>query len=278
MTLKSPKAQALLLSGAEAGRFLQSQVTCDVRHVTTHLQYTAICNLQGRIQFGLWLSRFEGDIPTPQANKPALPQFGTKKSTAVDPALLGNFLIIVTDDQAAALEAHLRKYTAFSAVTITLMGEAKPVLQAGQPSWALANNTAATEIDVKDWARAAITQGMAWITAETAEQFQPQELRLHQRKAVAYDKGCYLGQEIVARLYFRGQPKRWLFRIKAHAADELCPQPGQSLAPHITVVNAALTDTGSEALVVARPEAIEQSKWEVLPLPEQLSGSAARVD
>ena len=56
-------------------------------------------------------------------------------------------------------------------------------------------------------AKQAIMTGQAWITQTTEHEFQPQELRLHQREGVNYDKGCYLGQEIVARLWFKSKTK-----------------------------------------------------------------------
>lgn len=45
-------------------------------------------------------------------------------------------------------------------------------------------------------AKQAIMTGQAWIAQATEHEFQPQELRLHQREGVNYDKGCYLGQKL----------------------------------------------------------------------------------
>ena len=60
-----------------------------------------------------------------------------------------------------------------------------------------------TETDIILWQQQAIASGQAWIQAATATLFQPQELRLHQREGIHYDKGCYLGQEVIARLWFK---------------------------------------------------------------------------
>lgn len=60
-----------------------------------------------------------------------------------------------------------------------------------------------TETDISEWQKQAIMTGQAWIAQASEHEFQPQELRLHQREGVNYDKGCYLGQEIVARLWFK---------------------------------------------------------------------------
>ncbi|WP_164311229.1 tRNA-modifying protein YgfZ, partial [Streptococcus pneumoniae] len=69
------------------------------------------------------------------------------------------------------------------------------------------------QTDTKLWEQLSIKTGNYWLTAKTSEMYQPQELRLHQKGGVAYDKGCYLGQEIIARLYFKARPKAYLHRI-----------------------------------------------------------------
>jgi folate-binding protein YgfZ len=70
------------------------------------------------------------------------------------------------------------------------------------------------ETDIDAWQIQAIQSGQAWISQSTEHLFQPQELRLHQRDGVHFDKGCYLGQEIVARLWFKAKPKHWLHLIQ----------------------------------------------------------------
>ena len=112
------------------------------------------------------------------------------------------------------------------------------------------------------------------MTAENAGLFQPQELRLHQRAGVDYDKGCYLGQEIVARLYFRAKPKAWLHRVRGIGT---LPLVGQTIEQHVNIVNAIQTNEGWEALVVAKPEVLINSGLVVLALPEKLNGEVGRV-
>jgi folate-binding Fe-S cluster repair protein YgfZ len=75
--------------------------------------------------------------------------------------------------------------------------------------------------------------------------------------AVSFDKGCYPGQEIVARAQYRGQVRRRLLRLHAEAGG---PQPGQALfAPSAaavgTVVNAAPAPAGGfDVLAVVQVE------------------------
>jgi folate-binding protein YgfZ len=67
------------------------------------------------------------------------------------------------------------------------------------------------------WHLAEIRAGLARIQATTRDQFQPQELNYPAVGGVSYTKGCYTGQEIVARLYFRGKLKQRLYRLSADA-------------------------------------------------------------
>ena len=62
------------------------------------------------------------------------------------------------------------------------------------------------------WHNAEISQGLAWVTAGTTEEFLPQMLNYDKINAISFEKGCYLGQEIVARMQYRVALKRKLFR------------------------------------------------------------------
>src|SRR5690606_6593370 len=131
----------------------------------------------------------------------------------------------------------------------------------------------ATETDVTMWEQQAIESGQAWIQAATATLFQPQELRLHQREGIHYDKGCYLGQEVIARLWFKAKPKHWLHLIQATGS---ATDTATKLSNDGEIVNSITTDAGNKALVVAIPEAWSELCLEVLELPEALSGDVAR--
>ncbi len=76
-----------------------------------------------------------------------------------------------------------------------------------------------------DWLE--IANGWPWITAATQDQFVPQMANLELLGGVSFRKGCYPGQEIVARTQHLGQPKRRLYL--AHARPEGIPAPGQPL-------------------------------------------------
>lgn len=104
------------------------------------------------------------------------------------------------------------------------------------------------------WDAANIRRGIPWLGEQTSERFLPQELNLDALGALSYDKGCYPGQEIIARLRYRGEVKRLLRRATAEAT--LAPRPGAVLTlPGETktigaVISAVSGSEASELLVV----------------------------
>jgi folate-binding protein YgfZ len=98
------------------------------------------------------------------------------------------------------------------------------------------------------WELADIHAGFARITQATREEFLPQMLNLDWLGGIGLEKGCYTGQEIVARTHYLGQLKRRLFRFVL--AGDALPAPGTPLAAGDNpaagqVVNACADDTGN---------------------------------
>ena len=228
------------LNGPDAQKFLQGQVTLNAEALAENVtRYTGICSLKGRIQFGLWLKKVSPE----------------------------SFVIAATADQAEELAKHIKKYGAFSKMKLEEAGAVYPVLNGSSTDFT------AAQTDIAAWQLQAIQAGQAWITSATAQEFQPQELRLHQREGVHYDKGCYIGQEIIARLWFKAKPKSWLHLVQG-TGD--VPAPATQLNKDIQIVNSIAIDGGYKALVVAKPAALEELDLQVLALPTSLNGDVAR--
>lgn len=62
-----------------------------------------------------------------------------------------------------------------------------------------------------------------WVTATTSECFIPQHLNLDQKNVIAFDKGCYPGQEIIARLHFIGKVKKRMELITLYNPKDITP-------------------------------------------------------
>ena len=94
-----------------------------------------------------------------------------------------------------------------------------------------------------EWTLQEIRAGRPFISAATQDQFVPQMVNLEKLGAVDFQKGCYPGQEIVARAQYRGQVKRRMVHLRAPAGSDL--RPGQEFEGG-TVVDRA----GDELLAV----------------------------
>jgi hypothetical protein len=106
----------------------------------------------------------------------------------------------------------------------------------------LALSSDATRWDLED-----VREGLPQVYAATSEQFVAQMLNLDLLGAVSFDKGCYTGQEVIARSHYRGRVKRRLQRWLNTSGTPL--EPGDTArAPDgrgLAVVRSAFVETGA---------------------------------
>ncbi|MGO2622968.1 MAG: CAF17-like 4Fe-4S cluster assembly/insertion protein YgfZ [Psychrobacter sp.] len=238
-----PQFSQLTIQGEDAEKFLQGQLTCDMTKLGLSYQAAAIGNLKGRIEFGIWIKK--------QAEK--------------------HYDVVISADCGDALQAHLNKFGAFSKFDTSAPTAIYPCVLADEPTFSHKDDHNTLD-DTQAWMQASIAAGNYWIVAATQGVFQPQELRLHQRGGMDYDKGCYLGQEVIARIYFKSAPKAFLHYVQGSGE---VPAPGEKLEK-IQVVNAIENAEGFAALVVARPEYLADSELTILALPPALQADVAR--
>lgn len=102
------------------------------------------------------------------------------------------------------------------------------------------------------WNLHEIRSGYAWISTVTKETAVAQMLNQHIIGGVHFKKGCYPGQEIIARAQYRGQVKRGLAVLRGDSLEAagVTVQNGGEEAGQI--INTALTDTGSLSLAVIK--------------------------
>jgi folate-binding protein YgfZ len=119
------------------------------------------------------------------------------------------------------------------------------------------------------WRRLDIAAGQPQIYAATSEEFVAQMLNLDALDAIAFDKGCYTGQEVIARAHYRGRVKRRLQRFVSRGALRLAPGDSSQLADGrmFKVVEAVqLADGRCEFLAVA-PLAAGNQETPTVPAP-----------
>jgi len=123
-----------------------------------------------------------------------------------------------------------------------------------------------TESVAARWTAADVAEGLPQVYAATSETFVAQMLNLDLLGAIAFDKGCYTGQEVIARSHYRGRVKRRLQRwftdlpVVLRAGDSARSADGRTLS----IVRVAPVANGQELLAVG-PYAI----------PGEIDGGAA---
>ncbi|GAB6067114.1 folate-binding protein YgfZ [Methylothermus subterraneus] len=283
-TLKTPKSAGVTLCplpptavlrirGEDAPAFLQGQITCDVRQITpTCAGLGAICTPQGRVIATFWLLRDDlgfcmllaADLAEKIAHRLRLYILRSKVTIAAEkPALFGvsaaapdrlrRALGDLPQARGAVVHAHRLYWLRMlpPGERWLVLGEA----EAAQALWLeLAETLGAAESPATYWQLADIRAGLPRVTAATSEAFLPQMLNLDRLGGISFDKGCYTGQEIIARAHYLGQIKRRLYRVRLegpHTPDPGAPLlvQGESVGQ---VVNAAPADSGQEMLAVVR--------------------------
>jgi hypothetical protein len=262
--------------GDDTATFLQGQLTNDVRGL--HLdsaQWNGYCNPKGRLlgNFLMWRQgedyclQLSGDILAGVLKR--LSMFVLRSKAQGRDASDETVRLVVAGKQAlaavraatgAAPEAAMRS-VAVEAGQVIRVGDDKFVLsivpaRAAAVWQALRPFATPVGAQVWDWLR--LNAGIPMIVAATQEQFVPQMVNLEVIGGVSFQKGCYTGQEIVARSQYLGKLKRRMFlaHVDAEAApgDSLYSADIEGQATG-TVVNAAPAPAGGfDVLAVAQVE------------------------
>ncbi|WP_457353036.1 CAF17-like 4Fe-4S cluster assembly/insertion protein YgfZ [Roseateles sp. P5_D6] len=203
--------------GADAASFLHSQLTQDFALLDReHARLAGFCTAKGRL-----LATMVGWRGGDEEILLALPA----ETLAATLKRLSMFVMRakckLSDASAEFAVYGLLGAPAAEAWTLTRDGEAVQVALPGigralrvQPANAPAPTGAAMTAD--DWAWAEAEAGVAWVRGATVEAFVPQMINFEVLGGVNFKKGCYPGQEIVARSQYRGTLKR---RLQVFEAD-----------------------------------------------------------
>jgi len=211
------KNRALLrVSGSDAETFLQGQLSNDINKLDTlSVQINAYCQHQGKILALFWVMRSEDSF---------LMSFPLELLEIIKPRL--QMFVIMSD---VVIEDITKEYIQVGSIDETY-----------QQALAINEKLSLIIADKKDlnkfnmglidpWNKACIDSLLPEIYSITSEKLVPQMLNLDiDEFGVNFSKGCYPGQEVVARLHYLGSAKRRLFAFEAsseaHIGDSLyCP-------------------------------------------------------
>lgn len=235
------------VQGADAETFLQGQLTNDIRLVTAQQsQLSAYCSPKGRMLASMRIFKRDTayylELPV-EILEPVLKRlrmFVLRSQVTLNDVSDELIRIGVSGPD---IEQHLHKhFTALPAETdqslqqdaVSLIRIAGPVprfevhgpLAQIRPLWD-ALQTELQPVGTPAWLWLDTVAGIPQVLTPTIDAFVPQMANLHSLGGVSFKKGCYTGQEVVARMHYLGKLKRRMYR--AHVATDALPQPGDSL-------------------------------------------------
>lgn len=233
------------VSGPDATAFLQSQLTHDVETLSHDtLRLAGYCNAKGRL-FGLFrvLRDADGsfllitDSSLVDTVIRRLRMFVLRSKVQID-AISDQYTLIGLAGDAVRRCGVVEERPAAGGIApcsggfaIGWPGDAVTLLLSDAAAAQAMSETltaAGGALDMENWQLQLIRAGEPWIVAATTEAFVPQQVNLERIDGVSFKKGCFPGQEVVARMHYLGKPSRRLYRLSGSISNGL-PTPGSAL-------------------------------------------------
>jgi hypothetical protein len=260
----------LLAAGEDARAFLHAQLTNDIENlVPGQARYAGWCSAKGRLLASFLVVPFAGGFLL-QLSRDLVPTVAKRLSMFI---LRSRVKLTDAGGQwaqfgiwGAGTEAPLSVTESDGSITVRI-DEDRSLVFAPEGRYTPNASTG-------NWALAEVRAGRPLIAQSTQDQFVPQMVNLELSGGVDFKKGCYPGQEIVARAQYRGEVKRRMYRLgggQLQPGQDLYSDdaPGQAGGTVGTVVNAA----GDEALAVLQTSAVEGKS----PIRAQPQGTALEI-
>jgi hypothetical protein len=193
----------LKIRGADAENFLQAQLSNDITKLDVgNVQLSVYCQHQGKILALFWVMRDGDDF---------LLSFPRDLVEVLLPRL--RMFVLMSD---VVIEDITNEYVQIGHVDASI-DKAYRINQRLSVEIVVSDNTTNTEFSNQDeWTKACIETALAEVVHATAEKLVPQMLNLDiDEIGVNFSKGCYPGQEVVARLHYLGKAKRRLFQFRS---------------------------------------------------------------
>ena len=216
----------LKISGQDAESFLQGQMTMDLRHLPPEqLGFTSFLSAKGRVIANARLMKCDEAVwlVLPASMTQILAQrlklFVLRSKVLIEDLSESIAVIGLTDPALALSSDHPSShndawpYAAWRWISLSACGETSNMKEDPDAE--------------RSWQQRDIESGLAWILPPSREAHIPQMINLDLHQGIGFEKGCYTGQEIVARTHYLGQLKRRLFRVECKS-NEL-PMPGTAI-------------------------------------------------
>ena len=255
--------------GEDATEFLQAQFTNDIKQVDeAHSQLSALCSPKGRMLSNFRIFRREQTyylvLPYEllEAVLSRLRMYVLRSKVTLEDAsdalmgigANGNKMVDHLGDIAGNLpetvdeSIEYKDYTIVRVAGVTPRFEIYGLLEAMKKLWQ-ALDVHATPVGASLWELLNIQAGIPVITVRSIDAFVPQMANMQLINGVSFTKGCYPGQEIVARMHYLGKLKRRMYRIGFDTHEK--PEPG---TPLVTDTSTESQDIGTILSTQANPD------------------------
>ena len=237
----------LQITGDDAADFLQNMFTNDIKLLANNQsQLSGFCNAKGRL-FAIFLlirrcNGFQIILPKSMCGllQQRLSMFVLRANviiTDISEELICLGLIQPLTNNIAGIELPSEDYHGSEIngnLAIKLPGNCQRYLVLAQPNQiSELSNTLQQQkwqqTDPSTWQIVDIKAGLPTIFPESKEMFTPQQVNLDLIEGVSFDKGCYPGQEVVARLHYLGKASRRMFLARCKLTSDL-PITGSPVA------------------------------------------------
>ena len=229
--IKLDNLAAISLSGEEQNKYLQGQVTCDVNTVNEHnLLNGSHCDAKGKVfsVFRLILRNNANLLIQPkttvQASLTELKKFGVFAKVTIEAVEDLTYLAVCGAEAGATLAKHVSTLPSESSpvetdgtTTVIYIAGKTPrylVIDGENKVTDFANNLNITTYTHKVWDLLEITEGFPTLSESAISDYVPQMLNLQAVDAISFTKGCYLGQETVARMQYLRQKQTCFIQFK----------------------------------------------------------------
>lgn len=229
---------AISLIGEEQNKYLQGQVTCDVNATNENsLINGSHCDAKGKVfsAFRLIMRNKANLLLQPKATLTAslaeLKKYGVFAKVEIAAVDTLSYLAVCGSDAETRLAQHFSTLPNENSPVETVDSTTLVYIAGTTPRYVIINETNIIEaftntLDITTYSHAVwnlieITEGFPTLNEATISAYVPQMLNLQAVNAISFTKGCYLGQETVARMQYLGKNKRALYSLKGQTSSTI---------------------------------------------------------
>lgn len=256
MPIPAKFLQTILVTGADRITFLQGQLSCNMINVEGSIQLATMCNPKGRVitifhvicateavylvtrsnnieTTSAYLKRFVFRSKVQITHQHSINIFLSDTTISEDSTLLPGNIKELNKDK---LRARLKNP---SSIELTLITNSI-VDEKGD------RKTKETLLQVESfWSYQMHISGIPELTLEKSGQYLPEPLNLDLSGGINFEKGCYIGQEVIARMHYLGKAKKRLFQfisnesIAVKAGTPVCDEQGDTVGEIFSIIEAS---------------------------------------